>query len=121
MFEAIDVFMTEVRTGRRVEPNKSLITRIGILSIQGALLEAIDVMITFRCLQSVAFNENDICKPLHRHWKELSGTLGTSLIQAKWTVDSAKWREMESGGKQTWKRVKGESRRRKRGSFALSP
>ena len=121
MFEAIDVFVTEVRTGRRIEPNKSLITRIGILSIQGTLLEAIDVMITFRCLQSVAFNENDICGPLHWHWKELSGTLGTSLFQAKWTVDSGKWREMESGVKQTRKRVKGESRRRKRGSFALSP
>ena len=70
MFEAIDVFMTEVRTGK-IEPKESLITRIGILSIPGALLEAIDVMITFRCLQSVAFNENDFCRPLHRHSKEL--------------------------------------------------
>ena len=47
MFEAVDVFLTEVRTGR-IEPKKSLITRIGILSIPTALLEAIDVMITFR-------------------------------------------------------------------------
>ena len=54
---AMDVFMTEVRTGR-VEPKESLITRIGILSIPGALLEAIDLMISFTCLQSVAFNEN---------------------------------------------------------------
>ena len=122
MFEAIDVFMTEVRTGR-IEPKESLITRFGILSIVEALLEAIDIMITFRCLQSVAFNENDICRPLHRHSKELSGPLETSLFQAKWTVDTEKWREMESGGKQTWKRVRGggESRRSKRGSFALSP
>ena len=48
MFEAIDAFITEVRTGR-IEPKESLITRIGILSIPGALLEAIDTMITFRC------------------------------------------------------------------------
>ena len=100
MFEAIDVFLTEVRTGR-IEPKESLITRIGILSIPRALLEAIDVMITFRCSQSVAFNENDIFRPLHRYSKELSGPLGTSLFQAKWTVDSVKWREMEHGGKQT--------------------
>ena len=57
MFVAMDVFMTEVRTGS-VEPKESLITRIGILSIPGALLEAIDLMISFTCLQSVAFNEN---------------------------------------------------------------
>ena len=47
MFVAIDVFMTEVRTGR-IEPKESLITRIGILSMPGALLEAIDVMISLR-------------------------------------------------------------------------
>ena len=30
-----------------------------------------------------------------------------SLFQAWWTVDSGKWSEMEDGGKQTWKRVRG--------------
>ena len=60
MFVAIDVFMTEVRTGR-IEPKESLITRIGILSISGALLEANDVMISFTaCLQSVAFNAENL-------------------------------------------------------------
>ena len=49
MFEAIDVFMTEARTGR-IEPKKSLITRDLNPIDSGSLLEAIDVTITFRCL-----------------------------------------------------------------------
>ena len=53
MFVAIDVFIIEVRPGR-IEPKESLITRIGILSIPGVLLKAIDVMIS--CSRSVAFN-----------------------------------------------------------------
>ena len=57
---AIDVFITEVRTGR-IESKESLITRIGILSIPGALLEANDVMVYFTaCLQSVAFNAENL-------------------------------------------------------------
>ena len=57
---ATDVFMTEVRTGS-IEPKEFLITRIGILSIPGALLEANDVMISFMgCLQSVAFNAENL-------------------------------------------------------------
>ena len=57
---ATDVFMTEVITGN-IEPKEFLITRIGILSIPGALLEANDVMISFMaCLQSVAFNAENL-------------------------------------------------------------
>ena len=60
MFVATDVFMTEVITGN-IEPKEFLITRIGILSIPGALLEANDVMISFMaCLQSVAFNAENL-------------------------------------------------------------
>ena len=43
--------------------------------------------------------------PLHRHWKK---TLWPTMNQPiPGVVDSGQWREMENGGKQTWKRVRG--------------
>ena len=48
--------------------------------------------------------------PLHRHWKKNSLAhyeLAYSRRSGQWIVDSGQWREMENGGKQTWKRVRG--------------
>ena len=42
----------------RIGARQSLITRIGILSFPGALLDSIDVIISSICLPSVARNEN---------------------------------------------------------------
>ena len=38
--------------------------------------------------------------------------LACSRRSAQWIVDSGQWREIEKGGKQTWKRVRGRARER---------
>ena len=38
--------------------------------------------------------------------------LACSRRSAQWIVDSGQWREIENGGKQTWKRVRGRARER---------
>ena len=48
--------------------------------------------------------------PLHRHWKKNSQAhyeLAYFRRSLQQIVDSGQWREMENGGKQTWKRVRG--------------